>query len=126
MVDGYHYVRYTWWKDIDLKEVASVLNGIFHIKPKKMPGDDREIALYKDYREGLNVKADTLGVYLSPIRAVLYQRESAPFTARDVDLRERIIELYPHDRPTPFPLFYSVEPKFEVAEKVKQSSIISQ
>lgn len=125
MVDGYHYVRYTWWKDIDLKEVAAIFNGIFHIKLKEMPRDDRELALYRDYRERLTVKADTLGVYLSPIRAVLYQRESAPFTARDVDLRERILGLYPHDRPTPFPMFYSVEPKFEVAGNVKQGSTAS-
>ncbi len=126
MVDGYHYVRYTWWKDIDLEEAADIFNGTFHVKSKKMPSDNREIALYRDYREGLSVKADTLGAYLSPIRAVLYQKESALFTARDVDLRKRILELYPHDRPTPFPLFYSVEPKFEIADEAKQSSIVGQ
>jgi len=122
MADGYHYVRYTWWRRVDLEEVAATLDGSFYVKTKKMPSDDREIALYRDFREGLNVKADTLGVNLSPVRAVLYQKESAPFTARDVELREKILELYPRDRPTPFPLFYSKEPEFEVAELIKRGS----
>ena len=116
MARGYHYVRFTWWKEVDLKEVATSLGGSFGVKVMNMPGDMRELSLYKDLREELKVKADTLGAILSPIRAVLYQKEQAPFTVRDVELRKKIMELYPRDRPTPFPMFYSEEPKFEVAE----------
>jgi hypothetical protein len=48
---------------------------------------------------------------------VLYPRENAPFTARDMALRGRALELYPHNSPTPFPVQFSIEPKFEVAEE---------
>ena len=116
MARGYHYVRFTWWNEVDLKEVATILGGSFGVKTMNMPGDNRELSLYKDMREELKVKADTLGAILSPIRAVLYQKEQEPFTVRDVELRKKILELYPRDRPTPFPMFYSEEPKFEVAE----------
>lgn len=112
----YHYVRFKWWRIVDLKEIARELGGLFSIEPLNMPRDDRELSLLKDMREELRVKADTLGAMLSPVRAVLFQREAAPFTARDMELRRRVLELYPRDRPTPFPMFFSEEPKFEVAE----------
>lgn len=116
MAQPYHYVRFKWWRIVDLKEIARELGGVFSIEPLKMPRNDRELSLLKDMREELRVKADTLGAMLSPVRAVLFQREAAPFTARDMELRRRVLELYPRDRPTPFPMFFSEEPKFEVAE----------
>ncbi len=51
----------------------------------------------------MKIEADTLRARLSSNRAVLYQRENAPFTARDMALRGRVMELYPHNSPTPFP-----------------------
>lgn len=112
----YHYVRFKWWRMIDMKEVAAELGAVFSIKKLTMPKDNREISLFKDTRDEMKVGADTLGAILSPVRAVLFQRETAPFTARDMELRRKILELYPRDRPTPFPLFMIEEPKFEVAE----------
>ena len=116
MNQPYHYVRFKWWRIVDLKEVAKEMGGVFSINKLTMPRDDRELSLFKDMREELKVEADTLGAILSPVRAVLFQREAAPFTARDMDLRRRVLEMYPRDRPTPFPMFFSEEPKFEVAE----------
>ena len=60
------------------------------------------------------VRSDTVTAFLSPFKAVLAQREPSPFTRRDMELRERVFEIYTCDRPTPF--LVSSEPRFEVAE----------
>jgi hypothetical protein len=46
----------------------------------------------------------------------MYQREAAPFTAKDAELREKLFEMYNRDRPTPFPWAFLEEPKFVVLE----------
>ena len=53
---------------------------------------------------------------LSSFRAVLYQKEAKPFTAKDIELRKKVFTLYTRDRPTPFPFMYGREPKFEKAK----------
>ncbi|RLI10669.1 hypothetical protein DRO42_00440 [Candidatus Bathyarchaeota archaeon] len=117
MASPYHYIRYIWWGSVDMEKVAEELGAAFSIEAITLPRDDRELSLFKDERDALRARADTLAVILSPVRAILYQREPMPFTARDLELRSRILELYPRDRPTPFPWSFSFEPKFEVAEE---------
>jgi hypothetical protein len=116
MPERYQYVRYTWWRGVDMDRVSEELGGSFAVEPIHMPEDDNEFSLTKIDRERLMVSADTLKARLSPYRAVLYQRDPAPFTARDMDLRKRLLELYPRITSTPFPIGYSTEPKFEVAK----------
>lgn len=113
----YHYVRFRWWRRVDLKKVARELGETFSVEEIAMPKGEMEISLFKDEREELKVEADTLLAMLSPFRAVLSQREPAPFTTRDLELRKRVLELYPRSRPTPFPWEFSQEPKFDVACK---------
>jgi len=113
----YHYVRFRWWRGLDLREVAGELGEeSFQVELLDMPSGEGDIALGRGDREGLRVKADTLYARLSPYRATLYQRSPAPFTQRDLELRRRILELYPRDRPTIFPWSFSVEPPFQVEE----------
>jgi len=112
----YHYVRFRWWRGLDLEEVAGELGKYFQVELFEMPTDERDIAISRDDREGLKVRADTLCARLSPYRATLYQREAAPFTKRDLELRRRLLELYPRDRPTIFPWGFNFEPPFEVEE----------
>lgn len=112
---AYHYIRFNWWREVDLEEVAEELSRDFRVEMVRIPWDDREITLH-DQNEELKVWADTLGAFLSPFKVVLFQREAAPFTARDMALRKRMMELYPRNRPTPFPVMFGTEPKFEVAE----------
>jgi len=117
MTGPYHYARFRWWKNIDLTEAAEELAKDFAVKRIAMPeGTPHEIAPYQDERDVLIVRADTLMATLSATHAVLSQKESAPFTSRDLELRKKILELYPRNRPTPFPWSFSIEPKFEVAE----------
>jgi hypothetical protein len=51
--------------------------------------DDNEITLFKDLRNEVKVEADTLQAILSPMRAVLTQKEDKPFTTKDLELREK-------------------------------------
>lgn len=117
MVEPYNYVRFRWWSRVDLEKVAEDLRAPFSIRKINWPRDEREMSLLKDERTELEVKADTLTARLSYFRALLSQKEAAPFTEKDVELRRKVIEIYPRDRPTPFPWEFIPEPKFEVAKK---------
>ena len=64
------------------------------------------------------LKADTLNAFISLAGAVLFQKERTPFTHRDMQLRKRILEIYPRNRPTPFPFLVNDEPNFEIKEGV--------
>jgi hypothetical protein len=113
----YSYVRYTWWNEVDLDALGVELSAEFDVKPVNVPESTvYELSLYKDARDETLVKADTIGAYISRFRAVLFQRDRAPFTARDLELRRRILEVYPRDRPSPFQWGFSEEEPFEVAE----------
>lgn len=113
---AYHYVRFTWRRKVDLKKIAEEL-GKFEVEHRSLPSSETEFSLFKDEREGLKVTADTLSAFLYPMKAILYQREAAPFTRRDLELRRIVLEIYPRNRPTPLPWSFSVEPKFEKAEE---------
>lgn len=115
MADTYHYVRFKWWTRVDLSKISKELSPKFSVEMASLPSDKMEIALHKDERNELKVKSDTLIAYLSPFRAVLSQKQPSPLTSKDMELRKKIIELYPRERPTPFPWSFSKEPKFEIA-----------
>lgn len=112
----YHFVRFRWWNKADLERIAEELGERFSVEWSIGPRTETEIDLRKAERDVFKVKADTLGVFLDIYKAMLYQREPAPFTARDIELRDRIFELYNRDRPTPFPWEFLEEPKFMVTE----------
>lgn len=112
----YYYVRFRWSNGVDMKEAAKELGENFGVETLIPPTGDVDPVLFKEHREELKVAADTLKAFLSPKRAVLFQSKTARFTERDMELRRRILELYPRGRITPFPFFPGSEPKFEVAE----------
>jgi hypothetical protein len=115
--EAYHHVRFRWWTRVLLKEESENFEDKFQVEFEEKPVDRLETAIHKDDRNELKVKSDTLIAYLSPFRAVLNQKKKAPFTSRDMELRNRIIELYPRERPTPFPWLYSPEPAFETVSE---------
>ena len=116
MVEPYHYVRFRWWKGLNLKKVTEELSESFRVKMYTAPIDEREISLAKDERDELTVSADTLSAKLSRHRVVLYQKKAAPFTPKDLELRKKVLELFPRNRSTPFPWSFSSESKFETAK----------
>jgi hypothetical protein len=114
--EPYYYVRFRWWDGLSIDGTVEELGRAFTVRRIKVISDPKELSLYRDDREEVIVRADSLGALLSPYRVVLYQKEHRRFTARDMELRARILELYPKNTPTPFPMLWSTEPEFEVEE----------
>ena len=117
LAKAYHYVRWRWWIKLDLEEVSEELSKKYEIELFERPSYELELTYRKDERAELLVRSDTLRVFLSHFRAVLFQKEPASFTPKDLELRNRVIELYPKERPTPLPMQFSSEPQFETIEK---------
>ena len=109
----YHYIRYRWFREVDMKEAKKEFCEDFDIETLDRPPS----VISNGFREELKVTADSLTVFLSPKRAVLFQKEPVPFTAKDMALRRRILDLYSRNRITPLHTFFRREPKFEVAEQ---------
>jgi hypothetical protein len=112
----YRHLRYRWWAPADLKNLNDNLKHIYKTKKKEMPRGELEINLYKDERDEVIIIAHTLQAFLGRYRAVLNQPEAKPFTKKDQMLRKKVFEIYEHDRPTPLPWFWAIEPKFETEE----------
>jgi len=110
-VKPYYYVRYSW-RCQDLDKIFAEIKEKFTVAWHRMPKDGYEVLTYP--RDEVKVKADTLYARLGAYSAILFQREKAPFTPRDMELRRIILELYSHSCPTPIPWHFSREPKFEV------------
>jgi hypothetical protein len=112
MASRYSYVRFRWWDTVDLDKVAEEFLG-FEMKKIIHEPEGKDLSILRGERGEIEVKADTLQVLLSPFRAVLNQKEAKPFTVRDMELREKIMRIYPRNSPAPFPWEFSLEPKFE-------------
>jgi hypothetical protein len=112
MASKYSYVRFRWWDPVDLDKAVEEFSS-FKTKKIVRKTVGQEISLYRDQRDEVEVEADTLQALLSTFRVVINQKETKPFTARDMELREKVLKMYPRGRPTPFPWEFSSEPKFE-------------
>jgi hypothetical protein len=111
----YSYVRFTWWTAYDIKGLYAKFVDRFTVRmPSGLQGESLSLIQRDIYR--MEVKADSLVAYVAPSRAVLSQKESRPFTMKDLELREAILELYPHVSPGPFPFYNRKEPPFRVEE----------
>lgn len=120
MTEPYYYVRFKWFKRADMGGAKRELEESFQVTSLRAHRGGRDIDLSPFEREELRVRADTLAAYLSPFRAVLFQREATPFTRRDLELRDVLFRIYPRDVPSPLPMFYMDEPKFEVADELSE------
>ena len=115
----YFFVRHTWIQNVDVEKLAKDLGSSFEVVSldRAEPGPTSIIG--RETREKFLAKGDTLQVYLSPIKATLFQKERKPFTQNDLRLRESIFAIYPHSRSTPFPWGFMQEPRFEVEAATK-------
>ena len=114
MSKPYQHTLFRWGKKADLNEVEQKLSVSFKVKKVIAPRDEKEFVIDKD-RDELRVESDTLNAYLTHSRALLFQKNDLPFTVKDMELREIVKEFYPHNRPTPLPIFFTSEPKFRQA-----------
>ncbi|MCW3989177.1 MAG: hypothetical protein NWE88_03775 [Candidatus Bathyarchaeota archaeon] len=113
--EPYHFVRFLWAATVDLKAMEEEL-AEYVIGWRVPPETESKMHFHIYNLRELKLKADTLNAFISLTRAILFQKERAPFTPRDMELRRRILEIYPRNRPTPFPFLVNDEPKFEVKE----------
>lgn len=111
MTQKYNHVRFRWWNPVNLNLLSEELRPKYSVKSMEYTKDPT--SLYKDDKQELVVKADTLTARLSMFRAVLNQEKEEPFTEKDKMLREDIHKIYTHDRPTPFPWSFNPEPKIK-------------
>ena len=119
-IEPYSYVRYTWSKNVNIDKEADQLGIDFELKPINTPNpSEKEVAIHKNMRKEIIVKADTVGAIIGSFRAILYQKEKAPFTHQDLLLRQKILELYPRTTPSPLPIMPSFEPKFTIEDSVE-------
>jgi len=103
--EPYFAVLWSRWKIWKLEALEEIFNSDFIVKRPKRIVPDR---LY-DFGLGghltryeILVKGDSLHAFLSPIRAVLFQKKPQTFTSDDVKLFQKISNLYPHKRWLPF------------------------
>ena len=99
----YYYVRFRWDKGADLKTLAEELSGDHEVEWFSIERTKEEFSLFKEESVELKVRADTLRAFVSSARAVLYQKEMAPFTPRDMGLRETLLKWYPGRGSPPCP-----------------------
>ncbi len=112
-LEQYSYARFRWIRDLDVDKEAERLSEEFEVRPINTPEpSEYEVSIYKTTRKEIIIKADTVGAIISTFRAILYQKEKAPFTNRDLKLRKEILDLYPRRSATPLPIGWSYEPKF--------------
>jgi len=115
MSDAYYYTRFRWARPFDLGAASAELGSDFKVSLRARPRGEDEITLFDDQRDELVAEADTLGAIMTSMRAVLFQREAKPFTARDLRLRAWVVERFDKTTPTPFPWGGSFpEPRYEV------------
>ena len=112
-LEPYNYVRYTWLKTHDIMALIPKLKERFTVIDLPRPDRHWDLALNPRDRPQIEVKADTLSAYLAPAKAILFQKESAPFTRLDMELREAVLTMYPHRVATPISLYYRKEPELQ-------------
>jgi hypothetical protein len=111
-MEPYHHVRFRWERAADLSRLKTMLSGSYSVVASMRRREGVELAFKESMRRELKVEADTLRVTLESFRAIMFQREAAPFTARDLALRNAVVELY--DRLGPFNSDPIPEPSFEL------------
>ena len=117
MEKPYYFIRYEWYDRVDLDALAKELEESFIVELRPQPSGSLDLSIYRKEREGLKVTGDSLSVFLYPFKAVLFQREPAPFTPRDLMLRRRILELYRRNRSSILATSIHREPNFQISEK---------
>ena len=95
----YFSVRWTWWKDYELNELREALKD-FDLTTRPSTYGPLSFLTVPII---LEVKADTLYVSLSKLRAILFQKRGngGPFTEKDKALKEVVFKLYPQWSSTP-------------------------
>ncbi len=110
--DVYHYVVISEWNVLhSIKDIVHELDKFAFIKTLiPMRRSYQHSKMFQGLVPELLYKADSLFVAVAPCRAILFQKDSQPFTSSDLALRETILALYPRNS---YVGLFSKEPSFE-------------
>jgi len=98
----YYKIRFRWWKPFDIEKFLKDNSEKFQIEQIKQYDEPGRIDIFKDLRNELKLKADTIYVFITPYRAIIFQKELSQLTEKDKNLVEYILTKYTHIRDTPF------------------------
>ena len=118
----YHYVRFRRTPlDFREAEVSFKLEGFKVEKHDTPTKSETELSMKKFFgtdwnRDHLIVKADTLEAFLTQSVATLLQRQSKPFTKRDLRLREIVLGSYDETRSGILSPYIQTEPEFDIED----------
>ena len=106
----YRFIRLVYRRKTDLAEISVRLSERFTlIRPFVS-----KVNSYPAVELGsFEVKADTLYALLEADKATLFQKTRAPFTKKDLELRQTIFDLYPYHPHMPTNVL-GREPEFDV------------
>jgi hypothetical protein len=94
-------IRFRWWQPFDLDGFIRDHGEKYEIEIRPLYVEKWSIDVFGDVRREFLVRADTLNTFLTAYRAILFQRETAPFTPVDRELLDYVLENYPRVRDTP-------------------------
>ena len=109
----YHYSRYSWYTKISIDALKEKLSD-FDVIDRPMPSSEWDTSIYKNERDGIQCKADNLSAFLYEFKAVMYQKDFAPFTKKDLMMREIVLDNYPRSRSSFLSTGIQREPYFEI------------
>lgn len=100
-----YIVRWTWSKNYDIKKLQKLLKQDFEVilpsRPVVNELFDIRIGGHLT-RDEILIVADSTSAYLSPIRAVIFQKQAIELTSHDVMMIDKVLKLYPQNTSAPF------------------------
>lgn len=97
----YFRVRFRWWRPFDLEGFAGEYGDRYEIEVRSLYVGWGKIDIFAETRREFRVRGDTLNAFLTVYKAILFQKEADPLSPKDMELRDYILEKYPHARDTP-------------------------
>ena len=97
----YFRVRFRWWRPFDLEGFAGEYGDRYEIEVRSLYVGWGKIDIFAETRREFRVRGDTLNAFLTVYKAILFQKEAGPLSPKDMELRDYILEKYPHARDTP-------------------------
>lgn len=101
-VKPYFKTRFRWYDPFDITEFVNNFGNNYKIRLPLDLMDESRIEIFRDVRKEIKVRADTLHVFLTAYKAILFQKEVVPLTDKDIELEKLVLMNYTHVRDTPF------------------------
>lgn len=94
-------VRFRWWHPFNIEKFIEVNRNRFDIEERPDYIGWGKIEVFAEIRKEYRIKADTLFAFVTQYKAILFQKDHAPLTKKDEELKDIILKEYPRIRETP-------------------------